>query len=200
MIAMDLRDKKKSDTEKAIRMAAVDLVLDLGLENVTAEMVARKAGISNRSFFNYFAFKEEALFPSSLDLSQDAVDRFLAATGPLLADLTDLLVTVFDRHEPDRDRLRGIFELACTSPKLVLVRDQMFLRQEKQIGAIVARRLGVDPEDERPVLISAVVAAAIRVAMKRWARGQGRSAQTEVRRSLAALGGLFETSQSKGRA
>ncbi len=196
---MDLRDKKKSETEKAIRLAAVDLVLDLGLENVTTDMIARKAGISTRSFFNYFAFKEEALLPASLNLSPQAVERFLAARGGLLDDLTDMLVTVFERHEPDRERLRGIFELACTSPKLVLVRDQMFLRNEKQIGAIVARRLGLDPEDDRPTLISAVVAAAIRVAMKRWARGQGRSARTEVRRSLAALGGLFETNQPKGR-
>src|SRR5690606_32876329 len=49
-----LRERRKADTWLAIHEAAATLALERGLENATVEAVAEAAGISPRTFFNYF--------------------------------------------------------------------------------------------------------------------------------------------------
>src|SRR5699024_9781489 len=41
--------------------AALELVLENGLSGVTAEMIARRAGVSTRTFFNHWSTKEAAI-------------------------------------------------------------------------------------------------------------------------------------------
>ncbi|NUP02257.1 MAG: TetR family transcriptional regulator [Nonomuraea sp.] len=55
------RERRRAEKRQAIRLAAVRLALDEGLDAVTVEAVSAAADISPRTFFNYFASKEEAL-------------------------------------------------------------------------------------------------------------------------------------------
>src|SRR5699024_1808460 len=55
------REQKKLETRRAIRNAGLDLALENGLESLTVELIAHTAGVSPRTFFNYFASKEDAL-------------------------------------------------------------------------------------------------------------------------------------------
>ena len=56
-----LRERKKADTKRALSDAALQLAFEHGLENVTREDVANLAGVSVRTFNNYFSGKYEAL-------------------------------------------------------------------------------------------------------------------------------------------
>ena len=47
---MGLRERKKRATRRALRDAAVHLVLEHGLENVTVEEIAVAAEVSTRTF------------------------------------------------------------------------------------------------------------------------------------------------------
>ena len=58
---MPLRARKKQETRRAIQRAALQLALDGGLENLTIEAIAAAANISQRTFFNYFDSKEDAI-------------------------------------------------------------------------------------------------------------------------------------------
>lgn len=67
-----LREKKKRETHRALHQAALRLVDQDGLDAVTAEQISAEAGVSARTFFNYFPTKEQAVlgyysdFPSIL--------------------------------------------------------------------------------------------------------------------------------------
>jgi len=189
----DLRSRRRNRTAETIRKAAVDLALSDGLDNITTEMIAERAGISLRSFFNYFSFKEEALLPEPITLSDDTVTAFVAGKGALLDDLADLLATHFRQANPDRRQLRAIIELSQAHPKLTLVKDQTFCRYEDKICEIIARRLGVAAGDIRPKLMAAVVTAAIRTGVTRWTGCSDDSpVEHEVRAALSALRTLFQ--------
>ncbi len=56
-----LRERKKLDTRRALSDAALKLAFERGLDSVTREAIAELAGVSLRTFNNYFTGKYEAL-------------------------------------------------------------------------------------------------------------------------------------------
>lgn len=56
-----LRERKKRAARVETHRAALELVAGRGLGGVTVEMIAERAGISPRTFFNHWATKEAAL-------------------------------------------------------------------------------------------------------------------------------------------
>ncbi len=69
--ACGLRERKKLQTRAAIHSAALDLVTAHGLAGVTVEEICAAAGVSTRTFFNYFPSKGDA----ALGLGASAVPR-----------------------------------------------------------------------------------------------------------------------------
>jgi hypothetical protein len=56
-----LRERKKIATRQALGLAAMRLAIERGLDNVLVEDIAEAAGVSTRTFNNYFASKYEAI-------------------------------------------------------------------------------------------------------------------------------------------
>lgn len=59
---MSLREEKKAATRSAISEAAVTLLMEEGIGAATVARVSEKAGVSARTFHNYFADIDEAFF------------------------------------------------------------------------------------------------------------------------------------------
>ena len=68
-----LRSRKRAETRQALVDSAYALVRDYGFENLTAEAVADRAGLSRRMFFNHFPSVESVLTAS--------VTEFFASVG-----------------------------------------------------------------------------------------------------------------------
>src|ERR1700733_7447322 len=60
-----LRERKRDRTRKALIDAAIDLFERNGYDGTTVADIAAAADIGTRTFFSYFASKEELLFPES---------------------------------------------------------------------------------------------------------------------------------------
>src|SRR5687767_13054092 len=60
-----LRDRKRERTRQAIVDAATELFEKQGYDQTTVAGIAAAADIGTRTFFSYFASKEELLFPDS---------------------------------------------------------------------------------------------------------------------------------------
>lgn len=73
-----LRERKKRETRKALHHAALRLADEHGADGVTVDAVAAAAGVSTRTFFNYFASKEDALVGGNAELVDETAARMLA--------------------------------------------------------------------------------------------------------------------------
>lgn len=82
------------DAELRLRTAAAELFAEQGYSAVTITAIARRAGLTRRSFSRYFADKREVVFPRVDDLAL-ALGRELTAL-PQDATLTQLSEAVFD--------------------------------------------------------------------------------------------------------
>lgn len=88
---MSLRERNRVDTWVAIHNAAADLALEHGWTGTTVEKIASQAGISKRTFFNYFPSKEDAILGARDPVIPDAA---LAAFYKSDADLVHRTVTL----------------------------------------------------------------------------------------------------------
>jgi AcrR family transcriptional regulator len=80
-VGVSLRESKRVRTRQAIVDAARELFQRDGYDETTIAAIAAAADIGTRTFFSYFASKEELLFPDSDARVQAAVDA-IAARGP----------------------------------------------------------------------------------------------------------------------
>ena len=171
-----LRERKKLETHRAIVHAARDLVHSRGLDGVTVDEIATTAGVSPRTFFNYFSCKEEAvvgLDPEILTELTDRVRRRPTEEGPIDA-LRAVLLGAGDPEENLRHwQLRS--ELVRRHPELLPRHLVTTARVESALAETLAERLGTDPEsDPTPRLLVAVVLGAIRAAVT-WHEESDRS-------------------------
>ncbi|MFZ0493696.1 MAG: TetR family transcriptional regulator [Acidimicrobiia bacterium] len=84
----DLRSKKKLATYHALATAARTLTTERGPDAVTVEEIADLAGVSPRTFFNYFSCKEEAIVgsePRMITSLAEHVEQRPAEEDPLTA-------------------------------------------------------------------------------------------------------------------
>lgn len=58
---LGLRERKRIATRQLIEHTAVELVLDLGYDEVTVEKICEACNLSTRTFFNYFPTKDAAI-------------------------------------------------------------------------------------------------------------------------------------------
>src|SRR5205085_9372060 len=73
---MGLRETKKLQTREAIAAAGMGLFVKRGFDHVTVGEIARDAGVSEKTVFNYFPTKEDIFFdevPERLEALAEAV-------------------------------------------------------------------------------------------------------------------------------
>jgi AcrR family transcriptional regulator len=107
---MTLRDRKKARTRQAIIDAATELFATRGYEETTVADIAAAADIGTRTFFSYFASKEEVLFPQSDARVQAALDA-IATREPDDGPSDVLLRALRDAQAPDDDMVSPLAAL-----------------------------------------------------------------------------------------
>jgi AcrR family transcriptional regulator len=197
---MGLRERRRRQTSADIRDASVRLALARGFDKVTIEEICGEAGISTRTFFNYFPNKESAIAYGPSDLSPDLADDFVAA-GPasyrvVLAELITLAAHHLRDMPPRREQAAGMLELAKTSPSVLAAFLAELERFQNQLTDIVARRQSMRPDDEIPALIAALALTAVRSGIERWASAEPQHADDTpmpyVEHAAALVNSIFE--------
>ncbi len=188
--APGLRERKKSETRRAIADAALDLALRHGPAAVTVEDIAAAADVSPRTVFNHFSTKDAAILGVDPERRRELLEMLEgrpAGEPPLEA----LRRTLAAFHSPDRlGRWRDRARLARRYPELHTAYVGAFTDLEDDLTAVIGRRTGVDPAtDPYPRLVVAVMAAAMRVSLTHAAAAGAGPEELEriVDRAFAAL-------------
>jgi AcrR family transcriptional regulator len=169
---LGLRERRRRQTSADIRGAAIQLTQERGWDKVTIEEICVRAGISTRTFFNYFPNKEAAIAYGPSDLPPELAAEFVAA-GPapysvVLAELITLAAHHLRDMPPEREQAVCMLDLAKTTPAVLATFLAELERFQTQLTDIVARRQGMQADDEIPELISALALTAVRSGIERW--------------------------------
>ncbi|GGK62182.1 TetR family transcriptional regulator [Planomonospora parontospora subsp. parontospora] len=170
------RDRKKLETRAALERAALRLVAERGLADVTVEDIAGAVDVSSRTFFNYFPTKEDALIggdpAAAADLRRKlvAVPSAVPTLEALRLVLRDAAVSIQEQREQWLLRL-GVFE---QNPSLLPRLVAGGAETERSLTAAVAERSSAgSAADGHAELVTAVALTAFRVAMMRWSAARG---------------------------
>ncbi|MFD5713942.1 TetR family transcriptional regulator [Streptomyces pharetrae] len=178
--APGLRERKKQRTRDALVRAALELFTTQGYEQTTVDEIAAAVDVSQRTFFRYFAGKEDA----ALAAQRLAVDHFVAALSarpaqeaPLEAlrravqDGWDTLHEVVESVVPIELYLR-MYRVIESTPVLLAAYLRSATETEEQIARLIAEREGLDVDtDPRPRVAVAVFGGVIRVTERLWSAG-----------------------------
>jgi AcrR family transcriptional regulator len=172
-----LRERKKQATRDALRTAALRLALEHGPDNVRVDDIAEAAGVSPRTYNNYFSSREEAIV-AGITAEREARVALSVAAQPPGTRLSDAVIdAVVGQHtDPthgDRDRML----LITTSPALRTAYVETATTMEEPLAdAIVARSGNIDRTTAR--VLAASVAAGTRVAVQEWLCSIGTSSSS----------------------
>ncbi|WP_439380298.1 acyl-CoA-like ligand-binding transcription factor [Amycolatopsis lexingtonensis] len=177
MDAKGLRERKKHETRIALSWAAIRLTVERGLDNVRIEDIAAEAGVSTRTFSNYFAGKGEAIVARHHDRARAiaAALREQPAGKPIWDAITQAALDGFALGQPfptgqaaDRSWIEGL-RLMVAEPALQGEFQKAGAAAEAELAAAVGERTGTDPaRDVYPRLVAGVVGAALNVVTRQW--------------------------------
>ncbi|MFC8418339.1 TetR/AcrR family transcriptional regulator [Streptomyces coelicoflavus] len=176
-----LRERKKQATREALRAAALRLAMEHGPDRVRVEDIAEAAGVSPRTYNNYFASREQAIV-SAVTADREARIAAAVAARPeevrLAEAVTEAVVEQYtDAGEGGHEALLFI----TTRPALRHAFLDSTAGIEPPLTAVIAERLG-DTGAPTARVLAASVAAAVRIALEGWLRPAGKDA--------GAVGGL----------
>ena len=176
---VSLRERKKLATRRLLRRAALDLVAERGLTNVTVEDIAEAAEVSPRTFFNYFPSKEAVLFGGDPERAAELRER-VATGAPGKPALDALRVVLAQDSEAMADELRSLggdpadwlrrMKMARTDPHVRAAHAAQMAMIERAIAEGLAARLGADLEtDPYPGVLAAAAVGVVRACLSFWA-------------------------------
>ncbi|MGI8332782.1 TetR/AcrR family transcriptional regulator [Actinomadura scrupuli] len=185
---VDMRTHHKLATREAISTAALRLAVEHGpggLALVRVRDIAAAAGVSPRTYNNYFSSREEAICAVESDRARRLGQALLSrpAAEPLGQAIAAAVIEHYGTAEPDKVGLRMIM----SSSELEGEALKAFTTAEEPLAAAIAERLGTDPaHDLYPQVMAAAIAGAVRVAARHWLDpGHTESFATVLGRALA---------------
>jgi len=170
------RSARHAVTSRAIEENAVRLVLEHGLDGVTVDMICEAVGISQRTFFNHFSTKLDAIVGSSGPrVDESAVRRFLVSDSPdILGDLLELVAQLAPGDPSNPALAAARWKLVTRTPALFQLEMDRLTSVQREMGDVLALRLGrvagpgESPEDirDQAQLLSHLVAGIIRFSIE----------------------------------
>jgi AcrR family transcriptional regulator len=154
---------------------AIRLFEERGFDDVTISEIAAEADVSERTFFRYFATKEDVLLGILESVGPPIIER--VARTPVDSSWFEMLRHAYDLRDTDVVAFADmgtVWRLALASPRLlagIYARQQESIRE---IAQIIAVRLGVDVKvDPRPAVWAALaISIAQAESMRRVANGE----------------------------
>ena len=171
------RRRKKRQTRDALIDTALDLFETKGYEHTAVHEITDAIDVAERTFFRYFASKEDlALFfvKQEMDDFTDALAARPTGEAPLTA-VRNAFRQTLEQLQGDGHARNGeasylrVIKLTDSTPALLAASLRYVYDNSERAVAALAKRENVDPDvDRRPWLLVAIYGAVMALAHREW--------------------------------
>jgi AcrR family transcriptional regulator len=183
----ELMARWEPNARERLRQAALELYGERGFEQTTVAEIARRAGLTERTFFRYFTDKPEVLFYGSDALQEGIVTRVASAPAsdtPLEAVTSALEATAefFDGVRDYSVRRQAVIEANSG------LRERELIKMAKLASAIAVALRERSVSEPAATLAAEAGIAAFKTAFQRWvSEPQQRDFAALIRESIGDL-------------
>jgi AcrR family transcriptional regulator len=191
--APGLRLRKRQQTRERLTQAAMALFLERGFEATTLDDIAAAADISRRSFFHYFASKEDVVFAWQEESSAVLITAVAArpANESMLTAAENAILAMVGQLKPGE--AIAIARLKRDNPALQ-ARDQVkHEKLERALAEALSKRAGHKAEKLHARLVAMIATGAMRIGGEFWAaEGAREKPEALVKRTFAAIRAILD--------
>lgn len=162
-----LREQKKRATRAAIHRAALEITHEEGVAAATVDRITERAGVSPRTFFNYFPTKEDALAGVDRRLPEQLAEALLArpVDEPLAASLRTVVLEQLRQVSRGQETWQLRAAVARDLPSISAAAMGNGAETARALVAAAYTRTGTDPHDDPgPAVVTFTVLGAVRAA------------------------------------
>ena len=175
---LTLAERKRQLVHDELADAALRLLARQGFEETTVDELAAAAGVSRRTFFRYFASKEDVLISSVVVVSEGILAEVATrpADEPAAVAIREAVkaVTVEDFAE-DREKSVALIRHTMHVPALRARFAERLDLLRDDLAVVLARRAGRDTPSPRDQFAAGLGLLAFAGAMQHWAESDGRA-------------------------
>jgi AcrR family transcriptional regulator len=190
--APGLRQRKRQQTRERLTRAAMALFLERGFEATTLDDIAAAADISRRSFFHYFASKEDVVFAWHEESTAALIAAVAArpASESMLTAAENAIAAMARQLEPGE--AIAMARLKRDNPALQ-ARDQVkYEKLERALAEALGKRAGHKTERLQARLVAMIATGAMRIGGELWAaEGAREKPEALAKRTFAAIRAIF---------
>lgn len=143
-MTLSLRERRRLQTARDIQRATLKLALAEGLDAITTDAIAAAAGVSTRTFFNYYPNKEAAAIGTPPGFRDEDKAALRAGRNALAVDLKQFL----DRHmaalAEDETILRMVGKVVHANSKASGLLDRVVLGECTELAECLRARVNDD--------------------------------------------------------
>jgi AcrR family transcriptional regulator len=162
-----LRERKKQATRAALRTAALRLALERGPENVRVDDIAEAAGVSPRTYNNYFSSREQAIVAAVTAERESRIAAAILAHSPDVRLSVAVIDAVVEQYADPGEYAREVLLTITTTPALrASYVDTAAMIEQPLADALIERSDHLDRLTAQ--VLAASVGAAVKVALRAW--------------------------------
>lgn len=170
MSTSPLRDVARHAVREEVLRAAWVLFAEQGFEATTIDQVAEAAGMSRRTFFRYFAGKDELVLERLVEAGERVATALRERPSgepawPALRAAFDELVVSQETHA---EAARSLGVMLRDEPGVRASVEERRRRWVEMLTPLVARRLPGRPDDVRAAAVAGAALACLEAAQQAW--------------------------------
>ncbi|MFL5657837.1 MAG: TetR family transcriptional regulator [Ktedonobacteraceae bacterium] len=167
---VSLRERKKHLAQTTIEEAALRLFQQRGYEHTSIQDIAEAVMMSSRTFFRYFASKEEVLLGPMRTIMSDGL-RFLQRVAPTESPHAALRATfeyLASRYQQQRASFLTRYRVVMQIPSIASIYLYALMETEPALCDALGSHLEADTNHNKIRFLVAIYMAALRVALEEW--------------------------------
>jgi AcrR family transcriptional regulator len=189
-----LQIRKQQLVRDAIYDAAIELFAEKGFDETTVEEVAQAAGVSRRSFFRYFASKDDLLAQNVLlyGAALIAAIKECPATFSPFEIVQETVLTVVKQVVAQQQHTRQVIEIAERSISARQAQGSRMMEVEDRVAKAFAERLKGGGRDKlTPRVLANLTLSVMGIAIISWFRDEYQDLSVAATQVLSGYGRVF---------